>query len=55
MSTQLTNFKSGMMFGCKRDTYDENMSRHLFGLPENHWDTASKITDETLVNAARSL
>ena len=51
MGTQLTSFTSGMMFGCKRDTYDENMSRHLFGLPESHWDTARKITDQTLVRA----
>ena len=51
VATSLTSFNSGMMFGCKRDTYDENMSRHLFGLPESHWDTAKQITDQTLVRA----
>ena len=47
----LSNFDSGMMFGCKRDTYDENMSRHLFGLPENKWNKVNKVTDRTLVSA----
>jgi len=43
----LPRFDAGMMFGCKRDTFDENMSRHLFGLPASHFRTANQITDAT--------
>jgi len=43
----LPRFDAGMMFGCKRDTFDENMSRHLFGLPASHFRTAQQITDAT--------
>jgi len=43
----VTKFTSGMMFGCKKDTYDENMQRMLFGLPEHHFKIAQNINDTT--------
>ena len=46
-ATGVRRFNSGMMFGCKRDTYDENMQRQLFGLPQQHFAIAQKITDNT--------
>lgn len=46
------SFESGMMFGCKKDTYDENISRQLFGLPEHHFHHAQRITDRTVRAAA---
>ncbi|KOO29583.1 gda2 [Chrysochromulina tobinii] len=33
------------MFGCKNDTYDENMERQIFGLPQQHFATAQKVKD----------
>jgi len=45
--TTLPRFDAGMMFGCTKDTYDENMSRRLFGLPESNFRVAQKITDTT--------
>jgi len=36
-----------MMFGCKNDTYQENMDRQLFGLPQQHFKSAQEINDTT--------
>jgi len=41
----VAGFDSGMMFGCKNDTYDENMERQIFGLPQQHFATAQKVKD----------
>ena len=46
-SRDVSRFDSGMMFGCKNDTYQENISRKLFGLPANHFRTAEKIGENT--------
>ena len=39
--------EGGMMFGCKNDTYDENMRRRLFGLPRQHMDKVNRIGEST--------
>ena len=46
-SNDITRFDSGMMFQCKRDTYDENIARQLFGLPSGHWNKAQKVGENT--------
>ena len=40
-------FDSGLIFGCKRDTYDENMTRRLFGLPAGNLPQAQRVGDAT--------
>ena len=36
-----------MIFGCKADTYAENMSRRVFGLPRQHLEQVERVTDRT--------
>ena len=40
-------FDSGLIFGCKRDTYDENMTRKMFGLPASNFKQVEKVGERT--------
>ena len=39
----------GMIFGCKNETYDENMAKMCFGLPEAHLEKVKKINSKTAI------
>jgi len=45
----LAAYDNGMVFGCKNDTYEENMQRNMFGLPRQHMAVVEKITERTVI------
>ena len=49
LEAALGAYDNGMIFGCKNDTFEENMQRMMFGLPRQHMTVVEKITDRTAI------